>query len=56
LRTFTILFFTGLRLNEVQELKIIDIVDFSKENYDEARANLLKLVEENERKQSLKLD
>ena len=25
LRTFTILFFTGLRLNEVQELKIIDI-------------------------------
>ena len=25
LRTFTILFFTGLRLNEVQELKIINI-------------------------------
>ena len=25
LRTFTVLFFTGLRLNEVQELKIIDI-------------------------------
>ena len=25
LRTFTILFFTGLRLNEVQEIKIIDI-------------------------------
>ena len=25
LRTFTLLFFTGLRLNEVQELKIIDI-------------------------------
>ena len=25
LRTFTFLFFTGLRLNEVQELKIIDI-------------------------------
>ena len=25
LRTFTTLFFTGLRLNEVQELKIIDI-------------------------------
>ena len=25
LRTFTILFFTGLRLNEVQELKIVDI-------------------------------
>ena len=25
LRTFTILYFTGLRLNEVQELKIIDI-------------------------------
>ena len=25
LRTFTILFFTGLRLNEVQELKIKDI-------------------------------
>ena len=25
LRTFTILFFTGLRVNEVQELKIIDI-------------------------------
>ena len=25
LRTFTILFFTGLRLNEVQELKIIDV-------------------------------
>ena len=25
LRTFTVLFFTGLRLNEVQELKIKDI-------------------------------
>ena len=30
LRTFTILFFTGLRLNEVQELKIIDIKNLLK--------------------------
>ena len=33
-----------------------DIVDFSKENYDEAKDNLLKLLEDNEKKQGLGFD
>ena len=40
----------------VFEPKDEDIVDFSKENYDEAMDNLLKLLEESEQKQRVELN
>ena len=46
LRTFTFLFFTGLRLNEVQELKIIDIKNLIQ--YGNVKINISKTS--NERK------
>ncbi len=42
--------------NIPEEPKDEDIVDFSKESYEEAKNNLLKLIEEGEMKQGLELD
>ncbi|MCT7479003.1 hypothetical protein N5S73_03070, partial [Aliarcobacter cryaerophilus] len=39
-----------------EESKYEDVIDFSKESHDEARDNLLKLLEEGERKKGLDLE
>ncbi|RLA80210.1 MAG: hypothetical protein DRG78_11435 [Epsilonproteobacteria bacterium] len=44
LRTFTILYFTGLRVNEVQEIKIQDIVNLLK--YETVKINISKTSSE----------
>ena len=42
--------------NKTSEQKAEDIIDFSKESHDEARDNLLKLLEEDKLKQLVDLD